>query len=62
MCLRHIAEGEERVGCQLQMVASLAEVGDEGMLATARTLLANLETTVALSREHLRIEQAKQVS
>lgn len=53
---RHVREGEARVARQAALVERLTALGfDPG---NARTVLAQLLTTLALAREHLRIERA----
>jgi hypothetical protein len=55
---RHVLEGEERVAKQIELVARMKADGDsERLIVAGETLLATLQRTVELAREHLAIER-----
>ncbi|MFT8243967.1 hypothetical protein [Roseomonas sp. BN140053] len=57
MAGRHVVEAEARVRRQAQIVAELERDGHPDAAIVAPTVLATLETTLDLMREHLRIER-----
>ena len=57
---RHVIEGEQRVAGQIDLIARMKADGDsERTIATAEELLATLQRTVELSREHLAYEKSR---
>ena len=58
MVERHVAEFEMRVTRQRALVEYL-RARDSDILATAESLLSNMEDLLKLAREHLRIEQER---
>ena len=54
---RHVREGEGRIARQHEIIAELDRDGHAPMAAEARQLLATLQQTLDLAREHLHIER-----
>ena len=55
---RHVLEGEQRVAKQVDLLERMKADGDsEQLIAAAETVLATLQQTLELSREHLALEQ-----
>jgi hypothetical protein len=50
---RHVREGKARVTRQAELIEKLERSGHLAMAAQARILLAALETSLQLAREHL---------
>ncbi|MBL6454571.1 hypothetical protein JMJ55_04490 [Belnapia sp. T6] len=53
---RHVREGEERVTRQLAIIDEMDRDNHPEAAAIARVVLATLQTTLDLMREHLRME------
>ena len=56
---RHVKEGKDRIAKQQALIAELAHDGHDGMLPAAQELLAQLNASQQLGREHLEREQTK---
>lgn len=54
---RHVREGEARVARQLVLIEELERDNHPEAAAVARAVLATLQTTLGLMRDHLRTEQ-----
>jgi hypothetical protein len=57
MAARHVMEGEERVARQQAVVERMLKAGYQREAAEAAKLLETMQTTLKLSREHLRREE-----
>ena len=53
MARRHVSEGEERVPRQKTRIAELDRDGHAELALKGREILAQLETSLRLAREHL---------
>jgi hypothetical protein len=56
---RHVREIEEAIVGQKATVAEMEQDGDAAILAQARRLLANMEETLRVARNHLEIERTR---
>jgi hypothetical protein len=57
---RHVREGEQRVARQRQLLEQLIRDRHVSEVEPARQLLAALERSVSLARDHLRHEEEEQ--